>query len=270
VLLDSFTKDDCMDKDIKMLNQDLREQLALIKNSCKLFDEGSVVEYKNLATRLRLLLHDTGKSKSLLKLLNIKDSILFTDTCLPYIQNDVSISWYGLVIRQTSFKDSTPIINEFPESITKVPFEQWWNKTILEDTQKNFLRRHEVILTVADKDGGAHIDNIWDEEKEKAFIGMQFQNSLGALTSKDGGNNWEVSLAIPSTIRQIAEEVLMTLDEEYIPSTAYKQKSGILMGGIQIGLSPKPLRKKIGRNDNCPCKSGQKYKRCCLPKGGIM
>jgi hypothetical protein len=23
---------------------------------------------------------------------------------------------------------------------------------------------------------------------------------------------------------------------------------------------------KLGRNDPCPCGSGQKYKRCCLPK----
>lgn len=27
-------------------------------------------------------------------------------------------------------------------------------------------------------------------------------------------------------------------------------------------------RVKIGRNDPCPCKSGKKFKRCCLGKGG--
>ena len=25
--------------------------------------------------------------------------------------------------------------------------------------------------------------------------------------------------------------------------------------------------KKIGRNDPCPCGSGNKFKKCCLPKG---
>ena len=25
----------------------------------------------------------------------------------------------------------------------------------------------------------------------------------------------------------------------------------------------------IHRNDPCPCGSGKKYKRCCLPKGGV-
>jgi tetratricopeptide (TPR) repeat protein len=27
-----------------------------------------------------------------------------------------------------------------------------------------------------------------------------------------------------------------------------------------------PVMAKIGRNDPCPCGSGQKYKRCCLPR----
>lgn len=25
-------------------------------------------------------------------------------------------------------------------------------------------------------------------------------------------------------------------------------------------------RKKVGRNDKCPCDSGRKFKQCCLPK----
>ena len=27
----------------------------------------------------------------------------------------------------------------------------------------------------------------------------------------------------------------------------------------------KSMRKKVGRNDPCPCGSGRKYKKCCLP-----
>ena len=31
-----------------------------------------------------------------------------------------------------------------------------------------------------------------------------------------------------------------------------------------------PIRKgpKTGRNEQCPCKSGKKYKKCCLEKDG--
>ncbi|MDY7093363.1 MAG: SEC-C metal-binding domain-containing protein [Acidobacteriota bacterium] len=29
------------------------------------------------------------------------------------------------------------------------------------------------------------------------------------------------------------------------------------------------MAKKTGRNDPCPCGSGQKYKNCCLKSGGV-
>jgi preprotein translocase subunit SecA len=52
---------------------------------------------------------------------------------------------------------------------------------------------------------------------------------------------------------------------------------------VQVGRQPEPVRrpmdvvserpvvagkKKIGRNDPCPCGSGKKYKKCCYPKFG--
>jgi len=32
------------------------------------------------------------------------------------------------------------------------------------------------------------------------------------------------------------------------------------------GVTVRRDGKKVGRNDPCPCGSGKKYKRCCLPK----
>ena len=32
------------------------------------------------------------------------------------------------------------------------------------------------------------------------------------------------------------------------------------------GVTVRREGKKVGRNDPCPCGSGKKYKRCCLPK----
>ena len=39
-------------------------------------------------------------------------------------------------------------------------------------------------------------------------------------------------------------------------------------GGSDLSFAPAPIRRnaKIGRNDPCPCGSGEKYKRCCLGK----
>ncbi|USD67861.1 SEC-C domain-containing protein [Vibrio sp. SCSIO 43136] len=34
---------------------------------------------------------------------------------------------------------------------------------------------------------------------------------------------------------------------------------------ISFGKQPQIERKKVGRNEPCPCGSGKKYKRCCIP-----
>jgi hypothetical protein len=66
---------------------------------------------------------------------------------------------------------------------------------------------------------------------------------------------------------------------------AYLQTAGRLGGGREMGTTlkalrakyaevaagkPKPLKNpgsKLGRNDPCPCGSGEKYKKCCLNRG---
>ena len=37
--------------------------------------------------------------------------------------------------------------------------------------------------------------------------------------------------------------------------------------GVRIVHGDKELIEKLGRNDPCPCGSGKKFKKCCMPKG---
>jgi uncharacterized protein YecA (UPF0149 family) len=37
--------------------------------------------------------------------------------------------------------------------------------------------------------------------------------------------------------------------------------------GVRIVNGSKELTEKLGRNDLCPCKSGRRFKKCCLKKG---
>ena len=37
--------------------------------------------------------------------------------------------------------------------------------------------------------------------------------------------------------------------------------------GVRIVHGGKLLEEKLGRNDLCPCGSGQRFKKCCLKKG---
>ena len=39
--------------------------------------------------------------------------------------------------------------------------------------------------------------------------------------------------------------------------------------GVRIVRGDKQLEEKLGRNDLCPCGSGQLFKRCCLKTGSF-
>lgn len=38
----------------------------------------------------------------------------------------------------------------------------------------------------------------------------------------------------------------------------------------QLPVYPVTPRVRIGRNDACPCRSGKKYKKCCLNRASII
>jgi uncharacterized protein YchJ len=37
--------------------------------------------------------------------------------------------------------------------------------------------------------------------------------------------------------------------------------------GLRVVHGDKPLEEKLGRNDLCPCGSGNRFKQCCLKSG---
>ena len=58
----------------------LENQMAFIKSSASAFDSGNIREAARLATSVRVLLHDTNSSHSLLKQLGVKNQIKYHDT----------------------------------------------------------------------------------------------------------------------------------------------------------------------------------------------
>jgi hypothetical protein len=67
-------------RDRHTLNGLLDEQLAFLRTSAHAFDRGVLPEYKRIALVLRVLLHDTGRSHSLLGQFGVKTSLRFWDT----------------------------------------------------------------------------------------------------------------------------------------------------------------------------------------------
>ncbi len=274
---------------IEELRAHLDEQLEFLRLSSKSYDSGFTGEAKRMATTIRVLVHDTPKSISLLKQLNLKNGKFFStsikESTLGSGQQRVG-SYAGLVgvFVGRNVSSYVPYLDETPSGITGyIDFDNYWNETIFIDNKGNKFSRKDIVLSVADQDGGSHVDPILD----KKYANLSRQNSMGWMSGDDQGHWVSVKGVELAAIRQIAHELLRTLVPTYPQQKKLNNNSnGFIVGGMGVVLRGSPNLKvateadcnvpttiksklrtaegeKIGRNDSCPCGSGKKYKNCC-------
>ncbi len=194
------------------LNGHLSDNIGFLKASCQSFDAGFVGEAKRLATTIRVLLHDTNNSRSLLGLLGKKNSISYLNTATPYDSRNL-LAHHGLVGFRIGpqgagywapLGDGPPTRYENP----RIGFDAWWNEQVIVDgAGENFTRR-DLVLTLANKDGGAHVD----PELDVKYVALTRGNSLGWVAS-DGNGQRPLSDVELFSVRQIAYELLESLKE---------------------------------------------------------
>jgi len=243
------------------LDEHLREQIYFLENSCDSFDKGFKGEAKRIAVILRILFHDTRVSHSLLGQLD-KKNYKFLSTAIP-VMSENEATHYGLVFIGMKGKETkfVPMLDEVPYH-NWMKFDDWWNEIIFIDKNKTQFSRKDIILTVSNQDGGAHVDPKLDEK----YINLSKNNSLDISVFSE---NKFVKLTKPeqAALRQIGHEVLKTLFNQYTKKTT--EKVDMFIGGQSINKgknAPIIKERKIGRNELCPCGSGKKYKHCHIRK----
>jgi hypothetical protein len=80
--------------DKQWFKDQLTKQLGFLRRSCESYDQGYKDEAIRIATVLRVLFHDTGRSTSLLTHLKAKDNIWLRSTCYP--PPPEVIEYYGM------------------------------------------------------------------------------------------------------------------------------------------------------------------------------
>jgi len=191
----------------------LKEQLTFLEDSARAFDAGKEPEFKRMATTLRVLFHDTPKSTSLLKHLNKIDALSLNDTAVPIEPKNATADW-GLIwiLDEPPAPRFVPIFDvNTPLKMTH--FQQWWNNPVIMDVQRRSISRKDLILTAANKDGGAHVDGHIDEK----YFDVFHNNSMNvSFAPSHAPNDWKpVQGAVPAAVRQIAHEALSTLKVDY-------------------------------------------------------
>lgn len=196
------------------LKRELSEQLQLLRHSCQAFDDGLEAVGKHISLSLRVLLHDHRQSRALLDQLGLRSGRYLTSA--PPLNPRNLLTECNLVAMQASSAGSRylPLIStglgSFP--LQPIPFVNWWNDPVLKDNSNRTFCRRELVLHVADTDGGAHVD----PELEEAYMAISRQNSLGWFCGD--GNTTSPLEGRPelACMRQIAHEVLSTI-HQFVP-----------------------------------------------------
>lgn len=198
-----------MDRDLNhgvvTLKDHLCRQLEFLRRSCDLYDAGHLDEAIRLAVGIRVLIHDTGSSKSLLQQMGVKEQVKlatsfgFSET-LP--KNFQPTSIFPVFANSAAGGTSVPFPLRTPPILMAV--NEWWGETLW--MQESTLTRGKIILDTANKEGGAHV-------QANAPVTIQdLRRGLSQLTSvKING----VEVGTPENyhfilIRQFAHELLQS------------------------------------------------------------
>jgi hypothetical protein len=275
------------------VTQDFKEhfeqQLGFLQASAAAYDGGNEPEAKRLAVSLRVLLHDTRRSTSLLTHLAVKDRLPFRHTASePPPPGAIVMFSGGLCSIQASLGEGgggsrfVPVLGTDPErnSQPEQCFEDWWTTPILHDQEGNSFSRRDFVGAVANKDGGAHVDATLGASYAALTHGNSMRLTQEKGTTDDG---WEVvmggviggppdesserisnSIALAS-IRQITFEVLTSAEaiawvggDATVPNPICQ----LPVAGRDFAI----LEGLVGRNNPCPCEGGRKMKKCLLRK----
>jgi hypothetical protein len=186
----------------------LREQLAFSDASAAAYDAGFEGEAKRLAVVLRILLHDTKHSHSLLESLGLKNALQFWDV-VGTGPSEGALAFVGLRMGFTA--QGLKYYPKLHEPRRRIGFEPWWEGIILiQGAPVGTIRRKDAVLVLANTDGGAHVDPALDA----AYKALSRDVTFGWTVSVGGAPGIVENSPILPAVRQIAHEVGQTLREQ--------------------------------------------------------
>lgn len=198
-----------VDQTQEELKQHLSDNIRFLRASAAAFDGGFFGEAKRLATTIRVLVHDTGNSHSLLGLMGIKEQLAYVNAANVHDPSNL-LSHHGLVgfrFGPEGARYFAPLGDGPPSrQRPKASFSEWWGEKVIVDNAGGVFTRKDLVLALANKDGGAHVD----PKLDATYAALTRNNSLGWVASDANGERPMGDVELHS-VRQIAYELLQTL-----------------------------------------------------------
>lgn len=195
----------------------LNEQISFLYNSSRAYDDGQWWEAKRLAVTVRILVHEPERptaggrpSRPLLAQMG-KANIPFCNSTWPYDPENLA-PHMGLVAIEHSPAGVRfiPVRDLSPKNT--MSFSAWWHQVVFATQDRSVrIRRRDLVLALANEDGGAHVD----PELKIAYAKLKQFNALGWKTIDQLGNETDLQGAGYAAMRQIAYEVWISLADAF-------------------------------------------------------
>lgn len=153
----------------------LKRQLNFLKTSCALYDEGLTDEAIRIAVTIRVLLHQSKKSDSLLTLMGVHDRIKIISIVTPGSHEGAAL-FDGVSVLGLS--GLLPNLNMARAAL--VTTSEWWETVLITSEPGTHHTRRSIVLDTANKDGGAHVAKTLPLDYE------QLRTGIYSLARSDG------------------------------------------------------------------------------------
>ncbi len=149
----------------------LARQLRFIERSCEVYDEGYADEAVQIAVRIRVILHPGGKkSRSLLQHLHAgRIPLLTTSEGAPERDDLIQYDGLGSFRASSDGKNVSGVYGPGEDNALYreyIKADRWWKQVVLFAEGTPYSRR-DIVLGVAEQEGGAHVAAAPTAEYEK-------------------------------------------------------------------------------------------------------
>lgn len=194
----------------RLINK-LQEQIRFIQRSCHAFDQGAEEEALRIATSLRVIFHDTSTSTSIVSHVGLKSKRICSSS-RGYG------NWQDYLSHQINLNSSQPIrmVPLLGDTLKELSIENWWSKEPVFTHNGQTYSRRKIVLSAANKDGGAHVDEQLDTYYEVLCAGEYALGITGNLTYNGNPPFPQGVVIYPANahfalIRQFAHELLVSI-----------------------------------------------------------
>lgn len=213
----------------------LNEQLSLLIDCCHSYDQGNFSQAKMMSTIIRTIVKDVQSKKSktisLLKSLNVKDNMKFYNTGYEAIDPSLLINLVGIVSVPSKAPISKnlehiylPLLNSSNLIDCRwLNFSDWWDSKVIVSKAHDreiVFTRSKICLTMAEQDGGAHIDSFENVDKDYRDIVQSIANIFVNIDSN--GIEAPILYLHYALVRQISHELIISIKKQFNLPYEYK------------------------------------------------